>query len=70
MNDLEAAIAAQDVEASLEVLAELEPEWRTSDVQSIQSIFKRSSRFSSSGSLGRFGPLNHASVEATFFAML
>ena len=35
LNDLEAAIAAQDVEGSLEVLAELVPEWRRSEVQSV-----------------------------------
>ena len=34
LNDLEAAIAAQDVEGSLEVLAELVPEWRRNDGQS------------------------------------
>ena len=35
LNDLEAAIASQDVEGSLEVLAELVPEWRRRDVQSV-----------------------------------
>ena len=35
LNDLEAAIAVQDVEASLEVLAELVPEWRRSVVHSL-----------------------------------
>jgi FlaA1/EpsC-like NDP-sugar epimerase len=35
LNDLEAAIASQDVEASLEVLAELVPEWRRSVIQSV-----------------------------------
>ena len=35
LNDLEAAIAAQDVEGSLEVLAELVPEWRRSEVLSV-----------------------------------
>ena len=35
LNNLEAAIAAKDVEASLEVLAELVPEWRRSEAQSV-----------------------------------
>ena len=35
LNDLEAAIAAQDVQGSLEVLAELVPEWRRSEVQPV-----------------------------------